>query len=214
MRDDPVMNLRQAFALGPVVAILRGIEPGQVRAIAEVLIQAGVRAIEIPLNSPDPLVGIALLAEHADGRAVVGAGTVLDPADVQRCVDAGARFIVSPHFDPAVVGAVSGVEYLPGVATPSEAMAAHRAGCGHVKVFPADVVTSRGINAWRAVMPGGLALVAVSGVDASNAIEYLDAGAIAIGVGSALYRPGDGADLVADRARALFGVLDRYRSGG
>lgn len=201
------MNLDEALAIGPVIAILRGVRPDEVASIAEVLLAEGIAAIEVPLNSPEPLVSIERLAQAVGGSGAIGAGTVLDPADVARCLDAGATYLVSPHFDPAVVGAVAGAVHLPGVATPSEAMAARRAGCRRVKVFPADVVTTAGIRAWSAVLPDDLELVAVSGIDADNAGAYLAAGARAVGVGGSLFRPGDDPATVSSAARRLVGAL-------
>jgi 2-dehydro-3-deoxyphosphogalactonate aldolase len=206
------MNLDAALVDRPIIAILRGIRPDEVAGIAEVLIAEGIVAIEVPLNSPEPFESIEVLATAFGGSGAIGAGTVLDPADVRRCLDAGATYLVSPHFDPAVTtaaAALPGLAHLPGVATPSEAMAARRAGCQRVKVFPADSVTTVGLKAWAAVLPDDLGLVAVSGIDAENAASYLQAGAEAVGVGGSLFRPGDDPATVAVAARRLVDAINR-----
>jgi 2-dehydro-3-deoxyphosphogalactonate aldolase len=189
----------------PVVAILRGVKPDEVAAIGEALVAAGVRLIEVPLNSPDPFDSVRLLVETLGDRALCGAGTVLTPADVDRVAAAGGRLIVTPNTNPAVISrAVElGLEPMPGFATPSEAFAAYGAGARRLKLFPATGFGTGYLKAIREVLPRDASAWAVGGTGANNIGEWLAAGAEGIGVGGALYRPGDTASQVAERAAAL-----------
>lgn len=188
-----------------LVAILRGVTPGEVADIGAVLADEGVDAIEVPLNSPDPFTSVERLAAAAGDRCVVGVGTVLDVADVARARDAGARIVVAPNADPAIIAAVveAGLRPYPGVATPTEAFAAVAAGARHLKLFPAEAVGVAGMTAWRAVLPPDVELLPVGGVDETNLATWAAAGAGGAGLGSALYRPGDGPERVGTRAAAL-----------
>ncbi|MCX2729254.1 2-dehydro-3-deoxy-6-phosphogalactonate aldolase [Saccharopolyspora sp. NFXS83] len=188
-----------------LVAILRGVTPGEVADIGEVLADGGVDAIEVPLNSPDPFTSVERLAVAVGDRCVVGAGTVLDVEDVPRARDAGARIVVAPNADPAVIAAAvdAGLRPYPGVATPTEAFAAVAAGARHLKLFPADAVGVAGMKAWRAVLPPDVELLPVGGVDETDLATWAAAGAGGAGLGSALYRPGDGPERVGARAAAL-----------
>jgi 2-dehydro-3-deoxyphosphogalactonate aldolase len=189
----------------PLVAILRGVEPDEVVAIGRVLIDAGFRVIEVPLNSPEPLRSISALAEACGERALIGAGTVLDPADVQRIADAGGRLIVLPHADPAVIRAAKTADLwcVPGVATPTEAFGALAAGADVLKMFPAEALPPNVVKAWRAVLPKQAWLLPVGGITPEVLAAYLAAGANGFGLGSALYRPGLRPDAVARRAAAF-----------
>lgn len=144
-----------AFAECPLVAILRGVQPEEVGAIGEVLVEAGFTLIEVPLNSPHPFASIARLRRRVEGRALVGAGTVLDVADVQRLKDAGGEIVISPNTDPAVIRAAraAGMASLPGFFTPSEAFAAMAAGATALKLFPAEAAGPQVLKAQRAVIP-------------------------------------------------------------
>jgi 2-dehydro-3-deoxyphosphogalactonate aldolase len=200
------MNALQEHLAGlPLIAILRGIEPGEAVAIGRVLIGAGFRALEVPLNSPEPLRSIAALAEAFGERALIGAGTVLDPADVGRVADAGGRLIVMPHADNTIVRAAKslGLWCMPGVATPTEAFGALAAGADGLKMFPAEALPPAAVKAWRAVLPKQVWLLPVGGITAERMAPYLAAGANGFGLGSALYQRGRTPDATAARAAAF-----------
>ena len=188
-----------------LVAILRGVTPDEVVGVGEVLYRAGVRAIEVPLNSPDALTSVSRLREHLPAACRVGAGTVLSAADVAAAGAAGAELIVSPNTDEDVIGAAldAGMWSIPGAATPTEAFRAIRAGARDVKVFPAETVGPAGVRAWRAVLPGQVRLLPVGGIDARTIPTFLDAGAAGFGIGSSLYRPGIDLDELARRASTV-----------
>lgn len=186
-----------------LIAILRGVTPAEVVGIGRALVDAGFPAIEVPLNSPEPFESVRLLAEAFGDECEIGAGTVLTTEDVGRAREAGARMIVAPNTDPAVISAAvaAGMTPYPGVATPTEAFAAVAAGARHLKLFPADAVGIGGMKAWRAVLPREIGLLPVGGVDETNLADWAAAGAAGAGLGSCLYRPGDGAGAVGARAR-------------
>ena len=188
-----------------LVAILRGVTPDEVLAVGEALVEAGVDAIEVPLNSPDPFASVERLATSLGERCAVGVGTVVDAADVPRARAAGARIVVAPNADPAVITAAveAGMRPYPGVATPTEAFAAVAAGARHLKLFPADAVGIAGMKAWRAVLPPDVELLPVGGVDETNLAGWAAAGAGGAGLGTALYRPGDTPGQVGARAVAM-----------
>lgn len=194
---------REALAALPLVAILRGLRPEEADGVGDALVGAGVTIIEVPLNSPDPFASIRRLADRHGERALVGAGTVLDPADVDRVRDAGGRLVVMPHSDPAVIArAVAlGLDCTPGVATPTEAFSALAAGATALKLFPGEAMPPAIVKAWRAVMPPGTLLLPVGGVGPANMAAYRQAGADGFGLGTALYGPGLPAEAVAERAR-------------
>ncbi len=188
----------------PLVAILRGIRPEEAEAIGAALVDAGIVVLEVPLNSPDPLRSIAHLAA-ALPRALVGAGTVTDPADVARIAEAGGRLIVTPHADPEVVKAAkaAGMLAVPGFFTPAEAFALLRAGADGLKLFPAEAASPAVLKALLAVLPKGTPVLPVGGIGVENIPAWRAAGAAGFGIGSSLYRPGDTAASVAAKARAL-----------
>ncbi|MFC4561696.1 2-dehydro-3-deoxy-6-phosphogalactonate aldolase [Nocardiopsis mangrovi] len=198
-----------------LIAILRGVTPAEVVGIGHALAGAGVTAIEVPLNSPDPFASVRLLADALGDRCVIGAGTVLTTEDVGRAREAGARIIVAPNTDRAVITAAvdAGLTPYPGVATPSEAFAAIASGARHLKLFPADAVGIGGMAAWRAVLPKDVELLPVGGVDQANLAAWAAAGAAGAGLGSGLYRPGDTAEAVGARARE-FGRIWQEATGG
>jgi len=189
----------------PLIAILRGVTPAEATAIGEALIGAGFVAIEVPLNSPEPLASIRALADAFGERALIGAGTVRDPADVARIAAAGGRLIVMPHDDAAVIGAAKqrGLLCVPGVATPTEAFAALDAGADALKLFPAEALPPAVVRAWRAVLPKDVWLLPVGGIQPDSMAPYLAAGADGFGLGSALYKAGMAPAQVATNARAF-----------
>ena len=201
-------DLRAALNQCPVVAILRGVKPDEVDAVGDALVEAGIIIIEVPLNSPDPFDSIGRLAKRHGARALIGAGTVLEPADVARVKDAGGQLIVAPNFDADVVRAAraAGLVALPGVMTPSEGFAALKAGADGLKLFPAEIIPPTVFKAWRAVFPADCLLLAVGGVGVDNLKIYAQAGASGYGIGSALYKPGRSPAEIAPLARALVAV--------
>ena len=191
--------------LNGVIAILRGVQPAEVLTIAAALIEGGVRIVEVPLNSPRPFESIALLAREFGEQALIGAGTVLSIADADRVADAGARLVLAPNFDAAVIARCKarGLLSMPGVATPSEGFAALAAGADALKLFPAEMLGPPVLKAWRAVLPRSLPLFAVGGVGEHNIVAYKTAGAAGVGTGSSLYAPGTPLDVITPKARAL-----------
>jgi 2-dehydro-3-deoxyphosphogalactonate aldolase len=187
------------------VAILRGVKPQEVAGIGEALVAAGIRLIEVPLNSPDPIEGIRRLIDAVGSRALCGAGTVLEPDLVEAVADVGGRLIVTPNTDARVIArAVSlGLEPMPGFATPTEAFTAVAAGAKRLKLFPATGFGIGYLKAIREVLPAGTKTWAVGGTGAQNIGEWIAAGAEGIGVGGALYKAGDTAETVGERAAAL-----------
>jgi len=194
-------------AVDGVIAILRGVSPGEAVAVARALADGGIRVIEVPLNSPRPFDSIARLAREAAalGGVRVGAGTVLGAAEVDRAADAGATLVLAPNFDAAVVQrtAQRGLFSMPGVATPSEGFAALAAGAHGLKLFPGEMLGPPVMKAWRAVFAPGTAFYAVGGVGERNIAAYKAAGAAGVGIGSALYSPGVAHDELTRRARTL-----------
>lgn len=194
----------------PLVAILRGLRPEEAEAVVGGLIEAGFTAIEIPLNSPEPFRSIEIAARLAPAGCLIGAGTVLTVGDVERLDAAGGKLMVSPNVEPEVIrtAASRGMVTLPGVFTPTEALAAAGAGATGLKFFPASVLGPSGINAIRAVLPKDLLIAAVGGVSEANFADYVAAGISAFGLGSSLYKPGMTAEDVADRAKLTMEAYD------
>ncbi|HEX8448802.1 MAG TPA: 2-dehydro-3-deoxy-6-phosphogalactonate aldolase [Allosphingosinicella sp.] len=201
---NPIEELNRRLGECALVAIIRGVTPGEVEAIGEAIFEAGIRIIEVPLNSPDPLSSIERLARRFGESALIGAGTVLDPLDVARVSDSGGRVIVSPNmFGPVIQAAVSaGMVSLPGFFTPSEAFDALRAGATGLKLFPAEGASPAVVKAQRAVLPKDVPLLVVGGISPGNMQPWLEAGAQGFGLGSGLYRPGQSAQETAAKARA------------
>lgn len=199
--DRLAQALGLALAQLPLVAILRGLTPIEAPAIGRLLVDRGWSMIEVPLNSPQPLRSIAMLAA-AHPQALIGAGTVLTAAHVREVHAAGGRLVVAPNFDLAVVrqAVELGLVCLPGVATPSEAFAALAAGATGLKLFPAETIGPAGLKAWRAVLPPSTVLLPVGGVAPEHLAVWVAAGASGAGLGSALYRPGQDAATVALQA--------------
>lgn len=193
----------------PLVAILRGITPDEAADVGHALVAAGFAIIEVPLNSPRPFDSIARLADSVGDRALVGAGTVVDAADVARVAAAGGQLVVAPNCDATVIGAAAAASLatIPGVFTPTEAFAAIRAGAHALKLFPADAVAPSTLKAMRAVLPPAIPVLVVGGITPMSMAPWRAAGATGFGLGSALYQPGMRADDVAVRARAFVAAL-------
>ncbi|GIX11031.1 2-dehydro-3-deoxy-6-phosphogalactonate aldolase [Elioraea sp.] len=197
------------LARSPFVAILRGVRPEEVVPIAQAVVEAGWCVIEVPLNSPAPFASIARLSEALAADILVGAGTVRTPAEVDRVAEAGGRLIVMPHADVAVIrhAARRGLMALPGVFTATEAFAAIDAGADALKLFPAEIGGPALLKALRAVLPQEMPVLPVGGVSPETVAAWRAAGAAGFGIGSALYRPGDDAATVGERARAFVAAL-------
>jgi 2-dehydro-3-deoxyphosphogalactonate aldolase len=207
------LTFADAFARCPLVAILRGIRPDEVEAVGEALIDVGFTLIEVPLNSPDPFASISRLARLVGDRALVGAGTVLTPAEAAQVAAAGGALIVSPNTDPAVIRAAvdAGLAALPGFFTPTEAFAAIAAGASALKLFPAEATAPVALAAMRAVLPRAMPVLAVGGITPSTMAAWRAAGADGFGLGSALYKPGRPAAEVGAAARAFQAALTEAR---
>lgn len=208
------MTFDQVLAEMPLVAILRGIGPSEAEAVAEALVGAGIGCIEVPLNSPDPFESIRRMAARFGHRALIGAGTVLDPAEVSRIVEAGGRLAVSPDCNPATIAAAkaAGLIALPGILTPSEAFQALAAGADGLKLFPAEAASPAVLKAMRAVLPEGTAILPVGGIGPAEIAPYWAAGAAGFGLGSSLYNPGRSAAEIRDRAAAMTEVMRAVRT--
>jgi 2-dehydro-3-deoxyphosphogalactonate aldolase len=189
----------------PLVAILRGIRPEEALEVGHALAEAGFRIIEVPMNSPEPLESIRVLSSALGDQCLIGAGTVLHADMVAQIGAVGGRLIVMPHSDTSVITAAkrAGMYCLPGVATPTEAFAAIKAGADAIKLFPAEQIGPHVLKAWRAVLPRELAVLPVGGITPESMAVYVTAGADGFGLGSALYTPGRDASEVGRRARAF-----------
>lgn len=194
----------------PLIAILRGLQAHEALAMGEALSSTGWALVEVPLNSPDPLTSIATLASSLP-QALVGAGTVLTPADVRNVHAAGGQLIVSPNFNPAVVREAVrlGLVCLPGIMTATEAFAALEAGATGLKLFPSEMISPAVVRALRAVLPADTRLLPVGGITPENMHSYLVAGASGFGIGSALYKSGMTANQV--QAHAM-NFISAYRA--
>lgn len=188
----------------PLVAIIRGVRPEDAEAIGEAIYEGGIRIIEVPLNSPRPLESIAALSRKFGDDVLVGAGTVLDAADVPRIAAAGGRIIVSPdtNIDVISASAAAGLVSSPGFFTPSEAFLAIRAGATALKLFPAEGANPSVLKAQLAVIPTNVPILVVGGVQPGNMQPWISAGAAGFGLGGGLYRPGQSAAETLEKARA------------
>ena len=204
-----VEDFRRYFAECPLVAIIRGVTPADAEAIADALYEGGIRIIEVPLNSPGPLESIRIIASKFGNRALIGAGTVLDPSRVSDVAHAGGRLIVSPNTDTAVIEATvaAGMVSSPGYFTPSEAFEAIRAGAHSIKLFPAEAASPSVVKAQKAVLPKDVPLIVVGGVTPDSVAAWLEAGADGFGLGGGLYKPGQDAQATFEKARAYVAAV-------
>ncbi|HEX7929842.1 MAG TPA: 2-dehydro-3-deoxy-6-phosphogalactonate aldolase [Sphingomicrobium sp.] len=206
-----VEDFRRYFAECPLVGIVRGVRPDEAEAIAQALYDGGIRIIEVPLNSPEPFESIRIIAERFGDRTLVGAGTVLDPADVAKVAVAGGRLVVSPNTNVAVIEATitSGMVSSPGYFTPSEAFTAIGAGAHVIKLFPAEAASPAVVRSHKAVLPKGVPLVVVGGVTPESVPDWVAAGADGFGLGGALYKAGQDAQVTQEKARAFVAAARR-----
>jgi 2-dehydro-3-deoxyphosphogalactonate aldolase len=197
------------FAECPLVAIIRGVTPDEAETIGEAIYDGGIRIIEVPLNSPEPLKSIERLAKRMGDRALVGAGTVLDTRQVADVKAAGGQLIVSPNTNTDVIAASAqaGLVSCPGFFTPSEAFAAIEAGAHALKLFPAEAATPAFVKAQRAVLPKALPILIVGGVKPELMGAWLEAGANGFGLGSGVFKPGDSAAEVLENSRSYVSAL-------
>jgi 2-dehydro-3-deoxyphosphogalactonate aldolase len=203
------MTFDDVLAGLPLVAVLRGVVPAEATDIAAALHEAGFRCVEVTLNSPHPLASIAAIRARFDGAMMVGAGTVLTPAEVHEAAAAGAQLIVSPNANPAVIAATkaAGLASVPGVFTPSEAFAALAAGADALKLFPAEATNPATLKALLAVLPAGTSVLPVGGIEPATMASWRAAGAAGFGIGGALFKPGRAPAEVGERARAFVAAL-------
>src|SRR3954462_14275719 len=198
----------------PLVAILRGVKPGEGVDIASALIEAGFCMIEVPLNSPEPFASIMKLSKRFGSKALIGAGTVLDWEQVTKVSDAGGKMIVMPHSDERVVEAAKRRDMfvLPGFATATEGFRMIAAGADGIKLFPAEANPPKVLKALRAILPRNVPVLPVGGITPGSMRKYWEAGANGFGLGSALYKPGDTPAKVA-QAAAEFRIALKEISG-
>jgi 2-dehydro-3-deoxyphosphogalactonate aldolase len=207
----PIVLLRRYLDECPLVGIIRGVTPDEAEAIGEAIYDAGIRIIEVPLNSPDPLQSISKLAMKFGDRALVGGGTVLQPEQVGEVRAAGGRLIVSPNTNVEVITETveAGLVSCPGYFTPSDAFVALEAGATGLKLFPAEAATPAVLKSQRAVIPNEVPILVVGGVRPDAMQPWLDAGATGFGLGGGLYQPGQSAAETAEKARAYVAGLNR-----
>jgi 2-dehydro-3-deoxyphosphogalactonate aldolase len=207
--------LRDYLTELPLIAILRGLKPENAEAVGHALVEAGFRIIEVPLNSPDPFRSIERLAKTMPGNVLVGAGTVLDPEQVNGIRDVGGKLIIMPHADLDVIKRAKEQELIctPGVATPTEAFAALKAGADAIKIFPAEAVPPAVVKAWRAVLPKDTVVLPVGGIKPDNMKPYVEAGANGFGLGSALFTPAMPVEEIGRKARDFAAAWQALRAG-
>lgn len=204
-----------ALAACPLVAVLRGIQPGEIEGVGAALIDAGITILEVPLNSPEPFESITRLAALAGDRAVVGAGTVLDVESVGRVAAAGGQLVVSPATDAAVIAATRAADLVsvPGFFTPSEAFAGIAAGAHALKFFPAEAGSPAVVKALKAVLPRDVPVLAVGGMTPEGLGAWAAAGADGFGLGSGLYHPGTSAEMAGAMATRFVAAIAEIRRG-
>ncbi len=199
------ISWQDALKTLPLVAILRGLRPDESVAIGEMIVKAGFRILEVPLNSPDPFDSIKLMVDALGDQAIVGAGTVLTVADVDRLAEVGGRICISPNTNPAVIGRAKelGLISFPAFFTATEAFQAAEAGADALKLFPADLAGPKGLKALKAVLPKNLPVFPVGGIEPGNMTDYLEVGAAGFGIGTSVFKPGDTPDIAYSKAKAF-----------
>jgi 2-dehydro-3-deoxyphosphogalactonate aldolase len=203
------VDLTQWLQRCPIIAILRGIKTDEAESICSALEEAGIAIVEVPLNSPNALLSIATLSRVFGDRMLIGAGTLTDPKQVAEVAAAGGQLIVTPHADTAIVRAAktAGLFAAPGFFNPTEAFALLHAGADALKLFPSEVLGIPMLKALQAVLPKNTIIIPVGGIDAKSIAPWIAAGALGVGVGSSVYKPGDTAAIVKTKASALMGAL-------
>jgi len=193
----------------PLIAIIRGVKPDEAEAIARALYEGGIRIIEVPLNSLDPLTSIRSIADVLGDRALIGAGTVVDLQDVERVKGAGGQLVVAPNTNPQIVSAAvaAGLASLPGFFTPSEAFTALACGATAIKLFPAEAASPTVLKAMRAVLPKEATIIMVGGITPESMRGWTEAGADGFGLGGGLYKPGQSPEETLAKARAYVAAL-------
>jgi 2-dehydro-3-deoxyphosphogalactonate aldolase len=199
------VSAEKYFSESRLIAILRGLKPEEAIAVGDAIVNAGWRCLEVPLNSPEPLKSIELLAKHFGERVLIGAGTVLTASDVTAVAEAGGRLVVAPNTDAEVVAAAhkNSMVVIPGVFTATEAFAAYKLGVRYLKLFPADSVGPAYVKALKSVLPKDAHIVPTGGVSVDTIASFHAAGCHAFGIGSQLYKPGTPLDEISSRAKAL-----------
>ena len=200
-----------ALAENPLIAILRGLEPANAVDVAGILVDAGFRIIEVPMNSPDPLVSIERIAQEFGDDVVVGAGTVLTAETVKNVCDAGGQIIVAPNMNPKVGAQALALNatWCPGVLTPTEAFEALELGASVLKIFPAELAPPKAISAMRAVLPKDAQVAVVGGITPETMGDYRRAGANGFGLGSALFKPSYDLSELQTRAQSFVTAFER-----
>ena len=197
--------MKQWLDRSPLIAILRGVRPDEVIPICAALEAEGVAIVEVPLNSPNPMESIRLLAEDFGDRLLIGAGTVMTPAQVEEIASVGGRLIVTPHADPEIVRTAKRLQMFaaPGFFTPAEAFSLLRAGADGSKRFPAEGSNPAALRGLREIFQSGTLVIPVGGIAPENIRVWHEAGAAGYGIGSSIYKPGDTAEIVGRKAAAL-----------
>ena len=195
---------KRYFRECPLIAIIRGVKPDEAEATAHALYEGGIRIIEVPLNSPDPLTSIRSIADALGDRALIGAGTVVDLEDVERVKSAGGQLVVAPNTNPRIVSATvaAGLASLPGFFTPSEAFTALACGATAIKLFPAEAASPTVLKAMRAVLPKEATIIMVGGITPESIRGWTEAGADGFGLGGGLYKPGQSPVETLDKTRS------------
>jgi 2-dehydro-3-deoxyphosphogalactonate aldolase len=208
------LDVRAWLQRCPLVAILRGVQPAEAESICAALERAGICIVEVPLNSPNPLESISILSRSFASRMLIGAGTLTDPSQVGEVAAAGGRLIVTPHADAAIVrtAKAAGLFAVPGFFNPTEAFALLQAGADAIKLFPAEVLGPPMLKALRSVLPKSAIIIPVGGVDTEQIAPWMAAGALGLGIGSAIYKPGDDARIVERKAQALVAAVGAYQN--
>ena len=202
------------FSEMPILCVLRGVRPEEVLDVASSLFNAGLKVIEVPLNSPEPFRSIDLLVREFGCEAIIGAGTVLDKASVDRLADVGGEVMVSPNVNREVISQsiLKGIIPIPGFATATEAFEAYDLGARYLKSFPASVYGVQNVKALSAVLPSDVKIVATGGINQSNLMEWLDAGIGGAGFGASLYSAGDSPEKVGRSAKMVVDIIRQYQS--